>query len=79
MLSSEVRMDNGRNTIAGMSTNEKVSDNRRNSEGYLSFLAKKIISNPWDGMEDVCREVIAGHDPMVLEFSLLNQMISSLE
>ena len=43
MLISEVKMDNGRNRIAGIGTNEYISDNRRSSEGYLSFLAKESI------------------------------------
>ena len=51
-----------------------VSDSRRNSDGYLSFLVKKNICNPWGGMEDVCRVVITMHDPMVLEFSLSTQI-----
>ena len=67
-------MDNGRNRIAGMDRNEKASDNRRNSEGYLSFLAKENICNPFSGMEGVYRVIIAMHDLIGLEFSLLNQM-----
>ena len=55
-------------------TNEKVSDNRRSSVWYLSFMVKESICNPWGGMEDVCRVVITVHDPVGLEFSLLNQM-----
>ena len=74
MLSSGVRMDNGRNRIAGMGMNEKLSYNRRRGEWYLSFLAKESICNPWGGMEDVCRVVVTVHDPMGLEFSQLNQM-----
>ena len=74
MLSSEVRMDNGTHRIAGMGMNEKVSDNRSSSEWYLFFLAKESISNPWGGMEDVCRVVVTMHDLMGLGFSLSNQI-----
>ena len=55
-------MDNGRNRIAGMDTNKKISDGRRCSERYLSFLARESMCNPWGGMEDLCRVVIAMHD-----------------
>ena len=51
-----------------------VSDSRRASDGYLSFLVKKSICNPQGGMEDVCRVVVAMHDLMGVEFSLSNQM-----
>ena len=51
--------------------NEKVNDNRRTSEGYLSFLVKESICNHWARMEDVCRVVVAMHDPMGLGFSLV--------
>ena len=72
MLSSEARMDNGRNRIVGIGMCEQVSDNRRSSGRYLSFLVKEDICNPWGGMEGMCRVVVTVHDPMGLEFSLLN-------
>ena len=72
MLSSEARIDNGRNRIAGIGMCEQVSDKRRSSGRYLSFLVKEGICNPWGGMEGMCRVVVTVHDPMSLEFSLLN-------
>ena len=75
MLSSEVRMDNGRNRIAGIGIYEQVSDNKWSSEGYLSFLAKGNICYSQGGMEDVYRLFVNVYNPMGgLEFSLSNQM-----